>query len=353
MKKLLTSALAVLACAAMCASTALVAAAAEPVDGIEHCYYNYNCYKSQNDVKIDGVYDEAEWADAEELVIDADHMIEAGRWQSTGTPNPASEFSCTYKFKWDETYLYVLEFRTDAHYVSDFAGNDTNPDSPWMLDGTAIFLCDNELPDQSNRCDIKWYSYVEDLKRPTCSVAGVNLDDDPNVQMAGSVNGDKVVFELKFPWSIIDDEWKLESPVVEGKVFRFTPIIMNRDTVEDYGQWDGSSYRQINFHDCVELEGVSGAEDPNYWAAMTMCGAKPEDTTEAAPETEAETEAETEPETVAETEAETVAETEPETVAETVTEPAAETAPQTFDITVISAVAAAISLAGFAVTKKH
>ncbi len=348
MKKLLSSALAVLACTAVCASTALVAAA-EPVDGIEHCYYNYNCYKSLNDVKIDGVYDEAEWADAEELIIDADHMIEAGRWQSSGEPNPASEFSCTYRFKWDETYLYVLEVRTDAHYVSDFAGNDTNPDTPWMLDGTAIFFCDNELPDQSNRCDIKWYSYVDELKRPTCSVAGVNLDDNPNAQMAGSVNGDKVVFELKFPWSIIDDKSKLESPVVEGKVFRFTPIIMNRDTVDDYDQWDGSSssYRQINFHDCVDLEGVSGAEDPNYWAAMTMCGTKPESTTEAAPETE------TAPETEAETEPETVAETEHETVAEPATEPAVETAPQTFDITVISAVAAAISLAGFAVTKKH
>lgn len=108
-----------------------------------------------------------------------------------------------------------------------------------------------------------------------------------------------------------------------------------------------SSYRQINFHDCVDLEGVSGAEDPNYWAAMTMCGTKPESTTEAAPETE------TAPETEAETEPETVAETEHETVAEPATEPAVETAPQTFDITVISAVAAAISLAGFAVTKKH
>ena len=83
-------------------------------------------------------------------------------------------------------------------------------------------------------------------------------------------------------------------------------------------------------------------------------------------ETEAETVAETEAaaeETVAETEA-TVEETEAETVAETeaaaeetVEAPAAdasaETAPQTFDMGIIAAAAAVVSLAGYAVAKKH
>lgn len=344
MKKFLPLVLAIVACITMC-----IPAMAEPVEGIEHCYFNYNAYKSTNDVKIDGVYDEAEWADADALTIDADHMIEAGRWQSTGDPNPASEFSCTYKFKWDDTYFYVLEVRTDAHYVSDFGDNSYDPNGPWMLDGTAIFFCDNELPDQSNRCDIKWFSYVDQLKGPTASVASVDITDNPDVQMASSVNGDKIVFELKFPWSIIDDEWKLESPATEGKIFRFTPIIMNRDVAEDYGQWDGSSYRQINFHDCVNIpeEGATGAEDPNYWAAMTLCGAKPAEETKAEePAEEPKTEEPAEEPKVEEP-AETV-----ETPAETVETPT-ETAPQTFDAVVISAVAAVVSLAGYAVAKKH
>lgn len=337
MKKFLPFVLAVAACITMC----IPAMALTPVEGIEHCYFNYNAYKSTNDVKIDGVYDEAEWADADALICDADHMIEAGRWQSTGEPNPASEFSCTYKFKWDNTYFYVLEIRTDAHYVSDFGDNSYDPNAPWMLDGTAVFFCDNELPDQSNRCDIKWYSYVDQLKGPTASVAGVDITDNPDVQMASTVNGDKVVFELKFPWSIIEDEWKLESDVTEGKIFRFTPIIMNRDVASDYAQWDGSSYRQINFHDCVNIpeEGASGAEDPNYWAAMTLCGAKPAEETK--PEEPVENPMPpAEPDETVETPAEK-------------TEDPAETAPQTFDAVVISAVAAAISLAGYAVAKKH
>ncbi len=75
--------------------------------------------------------------------------------------------------------------------------------------------------------------------------------------------------------------------------------------------------------------------------------------TEAAEETVAETEAaaeETEA-TVEETEAaETVAETE---AAEETVEAPAETAPQTFDMGIIAAAAAVVSLAGYAVAKKH
>lgn len=69
-------------------------------------------------------------------------------------------------------------------------------------------------------------------------------------------------------------------------------------------------------------------------------------------ETEAETVAETEAETVEETEAveEPAVETEPETVAEPVAET---TAPQTFDFGVVAAVAAAVSAAGYALTKKR
>ena len=64
-------------------------------------------------------------------------------------------------------------------------------------------------------------------------------------------------------------------------------------------------------------------------------------------------------ETVAETEAaaeETVAETEAaaeETVEAPAADASAETAPQTFDMGIIAAAAAVVSLAGYAVAKKH
>ena len=290
MKKQLTFALA----ATIAASMGVSALAADYVNGIEHCFYNYDCYKSTNTVKIDGVYDAAEWADAETLVIDNDHMNVAGRWQSAGDPLSAADLSCTYKFKWDDDYFYLLEVRTDSHYVSNFQGKDYDPNNPRRLDGTALFLCDNEIADQSNRCDIKWYSYVDELKGPTASVAGVNVNDVSGARMAGSVNGNTIVFELRLPWSVFDAEGKLASAITEGKLFRFTPIIMSRDSIEDYDQWDGSttSYRQINFHDCMNLpdENPTSTEAPNFWASITLCGTNPaavttSDGTTAAPAT--------------------------------------------------------------------
>ena len=82
------------------------------------------------------------------------------------------------------------------------------------------------------------------------------------------------------------------------------------------------------------------------------------ETEAAAEETVAETEATVE-ETEApakETEAETVAETEAaaeETVEAPAADASAETAPQTFDMGIIAAAAAVVSLAGYAVAKKH
>ncbi|MBQ2545073.1 MAG: hypothetical protein II557_02190, partial [Clostridia bacterium] len=201
MKKLIS----VLGALALILALCLPAAAAlTPVDGIEHCFYNYVCAKSVNAVTADGVYHEEEWSDAIPLVINKDTMQEFGRWQSTGEPNPADEFSCTYRFKWDENYFYVLEIRTDAHYVSDFAGQDYSALTPWMLDGTAIFFCDNELPDESNRCDIKFYTYVNELQGASVFIGNggeaeegyVGPSGEADTTYGGTLDGNTAVFEL-------------------------------------------------------------------------------------------------------------------------------------------------------------
>lgn len=120
--------------------------------------------------------------------------------------------------------------------------------------------------------------------------------------------------------------------------------------------FDNTNVKSLYF--CDLLVGYAGEAAAVEAVAETEA---PETETEA-PETEAETAAETEAETTApETEAETTAETEaPETVAETEAETAEETvttevttAPQTFDVAVIAGIAAVVSLAGFAASKKH
>ena len=112
--------------------------------------------------------------------------------------------------------------------------------------------------------------------------------------------------------------------------------------------FDNTNVKSLYF--CDLLVGYAGEAAAVEATAETEA---PETETEA-PETEAETTApETEAETVAETEApETVAETEAETAEETVTTEVT-TAPQTFDVAVVAGIAAVVSLAGFAASKKH
>lgn len=115
--------------------------------------------------------------------------------------------------------------------------------------------------------------------------------------------------------------------------------------------FDNTNVKSLYF--CDLLVGYAGEAAAVEATAETEAEtAAPETETEAetaAPETEVETEAET----AAETEAsETVAETEAETAEETVTTEVT-TAPQTFDIAVVAGIAAVVSLAGFAASKKH
>ena len=113
--------------------------------------------------------------------------------------------------------------------------------------------------------------------------------------------------------------------------------------------FDNTNVKSLYF--CDLLVGYAGEA-----AAVEAVAETEAPEAETAAETEAETTAETEAETTApETEAETTAETEaPETVAETETVTTeVTTAPQTFDIAVVAGIAAVVSLAGFAASKKH
>ena len=140
-----------------------------------------------------------------------------------------------------------------------------------------------------------------------------------------------------------------------------------KEALEDYELKEGNSIGlQLQINDCVEGGGDStiavynmdsslnaGSWDVDKYDYVTLGGylentAETEPETEAAPETEAETVAETEAETTApETEAET------EAAEETVETSAETTAPQTFDMGVIAAALAAVSAAGYAVSKKR
>lgn len=110
--------------------------------------------------------------------------------------------------------------------------------------------------------------------------------------------------------------------------------------------FDNTNVKSLYF--CDLLVGYAGE------AAAVEAVAETEAPETEAPETEAETAAETEAETTApETEAETETVVEPAEAAEETVTTEVTTAPQTFDIAVVAGIAAVVSLAGFAASKKH
>lgn len=114
---------------------------------------------------------------------------------------------------------------------------------------------------------------------------------------------------------------------------------------------NGKAFRYYRYYNMLSHGDVAEVEFYGYPEDGVVDAAPAE--TEAAPaETEAETEAPAAEETTAPAETEAPAE-ETEAPEETVETPAETTAPQTFDMGVVAAVAAAVSAAGYTVSKKR
>ncbi len=239
-------------------------------------------------------------------------------------------------------YLFVEVFDEDVATPSENA----HLNSPWTTDSVEMFFdFSNEAVGlaEQYRIDCTGYpSYYiqggayfaygpEDAKEYFDEYAAAKTDVGYNVEMRVNLKEALEDYELKEGNSIglqlqINDSVEGGGDVQTG--------IYNMDSSLNAGSWDVDKYDYVTLGGYLENT------------------AETEPETEAAPETEAETVAETEAETTApETEAETTAET--EAAEETVETPAETTAPQTFDMGVIAAALAAVSAAGYAVSKKR
>ncbi len=246
---------------------------------LDYCHFNYECVRSVNEVTADGIYHEDEWKEAKELVIDAETLQDWGRWQA-GPAMDISDLSVTFRIKWDEEYLYLLEIRIDSKYVHEFGTKSYDVFSQvWGGDGTAFFFCDAAYDVRENRFDIGYFTYVKELGGPAVYIG--TFDGDPNAFHGPSgTNGciyggtyDEIshaaIFEIKVPWALMEEQGKLLTDIEPGALFRFNPIIPSVDTQAGLGMYD-AEWRQINFHDCVDNGEGGDPDDPYYWAALTL-----------------------------------------------------------------------------------
>ena len=252
--------------------------------------YTYEAAKLVNPVTFDGVAAVGEWDDANALIVNADNETfkKYGRWQGGAAPKTAAELSITYKMKWDDKNLYILEERTDPSYFVPTGGAT----QPWTGDGTLFFLAyDNG--------DTKWANVYEPfwLTKDTDGKAKVALrsylsgsfaaedtaDRIGNWKYAGASNGNVYTLEIAIPWTDIATVGAIPA-IAEGLKFWFTPIISNSDA--DYANWD-----QLNFHDRFAngdaIEDEAGATElPKNWAGLKLTAAivTPEAPTDENPE---------------------------------------------------------------------
>ncbi|MGN1408896.1 MAG: sugar-binding protein [Eubacteriales bacterium] len=278
---------------------------------------------------IDGVITEDEWANALAIKVNAD----------TTNAVAGSLDTCpdaTYYWMWDDAGIYFfgdVKDETENGAVHTYGEGSYNS-------GDGIQFC--IYPDTTMTGSTAFTLYFWSLVVCADGEVGVGEHftfgtgsqgfDVPEVKAACTKTGNSYTIEAFLPAEVWTDSIPpLE--IAEGTTFSMANVLMEHDGITQSLMSDTAWFDGANSNKYTLTNDVAGHVD--------------------APETEPETEPapvaepETEPEAPAETEpAETEPVEEPK-AAETVT-----TAPQTFDIGVISAVAAIISLAGFASFRK-
>ena len=225
-----------------------------------------------------------------------------------------------------------------TYVVGSNGNNNEGPDMLWDND-TATKFCTGEFPTQS----------IAKFANP------VTVD---GIIMATANDNSQYNNRSPFEWTVyVSSDGENWTPIAYGddtffEETDFTYYAAAVTPVENvYFTSEGALSGCFQMSELV-LTGsgldAAAAEATEETVAETEAAAEETvaETEAAAEETVAETEAPAE-----ETEAETVAET--EAAAEETVEAPAETAPQTFDMGIIAAAAAVVSLAGYAVAKKH
>jgi len=258
------------------ALSAFTVSAADPDD-------LYTAAKLVYPVVPDGKIDGTEWDDATALVLTTSNEVMAafGRYQG-GDSDFFKNTKVTYKIKWDENNLYILEVREDTDaWVFD----PDNALHPWEGNGTLFFISYDNNPKWANAYEIFWTAKSGDGKAKVALRAFLDGRDGPfdssddaqwisNWKYGGVVNGGNSVFEIVIPWSDLqkfNSDIGMKSTMSGGEKFKFTPIVpKHRD--------DGET-GQMNYHDkygrsdAVTDENDNPGELPVNWAPLVLGGA--------------------------------------------------------------------------------
>lgn len=269
---------------------------------------------------IDGVYNADEWAAAKELAITLDdatvnkYGVYQGAWE---TARNDGDFSTKMYFMWDEEALYICEIRLDDYVELNGSGA-----TPWGgSDGNLVFL--QAIDGKTAGNEEAWSHHIFYIVGDGTSsskyggdawvrINNGSTNTQETVQFseiksaAAAVDGGFCV-EIKVPWSVINDKIAAFVPA-ENAILGMSMVPIDYD--------EGAEFAQLCWVDQANALGIQGGYDYGGWAALKLMPAP-------------------------------VVEVIDDVVVE---EP---TAPQTFDTGMIAAIAAIVSAAGYAISKKR
>ena len=245
-------------------------------------------------VSIDGKIDAGEWDDtmAIDIKLNNDPLDASGNLNYQGEwadDRSDSDFSGTYKIKWDDNYIYFLEDRNDD-YVNLFGdGNE-----PYFTDGTLVFTQVDSPDGTLNPDGISVHAFYSvgkdgkiggDLMARVCNMEEGSREtiEIPGGLIASTLKDGGFIIEVAIPWSFYKSYVPNYSPAA-GDNMGLSYVVHDSDTDEP------AFIKQLCYAiDNDNLGDVPGGYDFGSWGVVELLApvpvvVEPEPEPEAVPE---------------------------------------------------------------------
>ncbi len=196
----------------------------------------YEAPKATAAITIDGVANDAEWQDAQELVVSTGDQTVKDVGTVWGDIGGDEDIKAVYKVKWDEEFLYILEDRQDNVHKAPTKDSGAEYD----VDATLLMMDLNGVKSGSswNNGDYSlWYSADSPngggpkvvLRGSGTAVPNERTLSGDEYTAAAQIDGSNYVVELKVPWSLFEQSDGEGFKAVAGKKAGFSPLPIDND----------------------------------------------------------------------------------------------------------------------------
>ena len=246
----------------------------------EH-YWNdtINFTAAYGTVNVDGKIDAGEWdnAQAVDIKLNNDSLAAKGfvnyQGEWDGDRND-SDFSGTYKVKWDENYIYFLEDRNDDHV--NLSGDATEP---YLTDGTLVFTQVDSADGKINPDGISVHAFYTvglegkiggDLKARVCNMEEATREtvDIPGGKVASTIKSGGFIIEVAIPWSFYTSYIPSFKTQAAGDKMGISYVVHDSDA-DDTGYVKQLCYAVDNDN----LGDVPGGYDFGGWGTLELLAA--------------------------------------------------------------------------------